>query len=82
MNILEITIILLRYNNMGVVSLEIISKLNLNKKENKKAVAKPLALHPFWNIVVAGQAKPPAQQSEQLPSAAIAIAVALASLDD
>lgn len=35
MNILEITIILLRYNNMGVVSLEIISKLNLNKKENK-----------------------------------------------
>ena len=35
-----------------------------NKKENKKAVAKPLALHPFWNIVVAGQAKPPAQQSE------------------
>ena len=36
MNILEITIILLRYNNMGVVSLEIISKLNLNKKENKK----------------------------------------------
>lgn len=35
MNILEITIILLRYNNMGVVFLEIISKLNLNKKENK-----------------------------------------------
>ena len=35
MNILEITIILLRYNNMGVVSLEIISKLKLNKKENK-----------------------------------------------
>ena len=35
MNILEITIILLRYNNMGVVSVEIISKLNLNKKENK-----------------------------------------------
>lgn len=35
MNILEITIILLTYNNMGVVSLEIISKLNLNKKENK-----------------------------------------------
>ena len=35
MNILEIIIILLRYNNMGVVSLEIISKLNLNKKENK-----------------------------------------------
>ena len=35
MNILEITIILLRYNNMGVVSLEIISKLNLNKKENQ-----------------------------------------------
>ena len=35
MNILEITIILLKYNNMGVVSLEIISKLNLNKKENK-----------------------------------------------
>lgn len=35
MNILQITIILLTYNNMGVVSLEIISKLNLNKKENK-----------------------------------------------
>ena len=35
MNILEITIILLTYNNMGVISLEIISKLNLNKKENK-----------------------------------------------
>ena len=35
MNILEITIILLRYNNMEVFLVNIISKLNLNKKENK-----------------------------------------------
>ena len=35
MNILKITIILLTYNNMEVFSVNIISKLNLNKKENK-----------------------------------------------
>ena len=35
MNILESTIILLRYNNMEVFLVNIISKLNLNKKENK-----------------------------------------------
>ena len=35
MNILENTIILLRYNNMEVFLVNIIGKLNLNKKENK-----------------------------------------------
>ena len=35
MNIVENTIILLRYNNMEVFSMNIIGKLNLNKKENK-----------------------------------------------
>ena len=35
MNILENTIILLRYNNMEVFLVNIIGKLKLNKKENK-----------------------------------------------
>ena len=35
MNILENSIILLTYNNMEVFSVNIISKLSLNKKENK-----------------------------------------------
>ena len=52
------------------------------KEEDKEAVAEPFALHPFWHILLEGQAEPSADQPKELPSSAITIAVAFCPFGD
>lgn len=49
------------------------------KKENKESVAEPFAFHPFWHILSAGKTESSSQQSEELASSAVTVAVALCS---
>ena len=52
-----------------------------DEEENQKSIAEPLAFHPLWNVLFPGQAEASAQQAEQLPTAAVAVAVALCAPD-
>ena len=53
-----------------------------DKKEDQKAVAEGLALHPAGDILPPGQAKPAPYQPEELSPAAVAVAVPLGPADD
>ena len=53
-----------------------------DEKEDQKAIAEPLALHPAGNVLFSGQTEPSTQQAKQLSSAAVAVAVALCPFGD
>ncbi len=50
-----------------------------HKKENQKAVTKASALHPAWNIFFSRESQTSSQNSKQLPSSAVTVAIPLIS---
>ena len=48
-----------------------------SEEKDEKSVSERLAFHPFGNVFPAGQPEAPAQKPKQLPTAAVAVTIAL-----